>query len=93
MNLLAADAEYGGKLAVKAGFCGMFKIVIEIGNTAARALEILAARTNCLDYLDVALRIALADGIAVGFLAVLFEANPKSVGGALPLDDFYFENK
>ncbi len=28
-----------------------------------------------------------------GFLAVLFEANPKSVGGALPLDDFYFENK
>ncbi len=28
-----------------------------------------------------------------GFLNVLFEANPKSVGGALPGDDFYYENK
>lgn len=28
-----------------------------------------------------------------GTLQVLFEANPKSVGGKLPADDFYFENK
>ncbi|MBE6701466.1 MAG: ABC transporter substrate-binding protein [Ruminococcaceae bacterium] len=28
-----------------------------------------------------------------GFLNVLYTANPKSVGGALPLDDFYYENK
>lgn len=28
-----------------------------------------------------------------GYLQVLFEANPESVGGALPQDDFYFENK
>ena len=25
------------------------------------------------------------------FLSVLFEANPKSIGGALPSEDFYFE--
>lgn len=28
-----------------------------------------------------------------GYLKVLFDANPESVGGALPGDDFYFENK
>lgn len=28
-----------------------------------------------------------------GYLKVLFDANPQSVGGALPGDDFYFENK
>jgi NitT/TauT family transport system substrate-binding protein len=28
-----------------------------------------------------------------GYLQVLFEANPESVGGALPQDDFYFKNK
>ncbi|MBQ7897077.1 MAG: ABC transporter substrate-binding protein [Clostridia bacterium] len=28
-----------------------------------------------------------------GFLKVLLDANPKSVGGALPGDDFYYENK
>lgn len=28
-----------------------------------------------------------------GTLNVLFEANPKSVGGKLPSDDFYYENK
>lgn len=27
-----------------------------------------------------------------GYLAVLFDQNPKSVGGALPLDDFYFSH-
>ena len=26
-----------------------------------------------------------------GYLNVLFEANPKSVGGSLPKDDFYGE--
>ena len=25
-----------------------------------------------------------------GYLAVLFEQNPRSIGGALPGDDFYF---
>lgn len=25
-----------------------------------------------------------------GYLAVLFDQNPKSVGGALPADDFYY---
>ena len=24
------------------------------------------------------------------YLAILFEQNPKSVGGALPADDFYY---
>lgn len=28
-----------------------------------------------------------------GFLGVLYEANPASVGGKLPSDDFYYENK
>ena len=26
-----------------------------------------------------------------GFLQILFDANPKSVGGAMPEDDFYYE--
>ena len=25
-----------------------------------------------------------------GYLQVMFDANPKSVGGALPADDFYY---
>lgn len=28
-----------------------------------------------------------------GFLQVLFDANPKAVGGKMPLDDFYYEAK
>ena len=28
-----------------------------------------------------------------GYLAVLLEQNPKSVGGALPADDFYYAHK
>lgn len=28
-----------------------------------------------------------------GFLKVLFDANPQGVGGKLPADDFYYENK
>lgn len=28
-----------------------------------------------------------------GFLKVLFDANPKAVGGKMPLDDFYYEAK
>ena len=28
-----------------------------------------------------------------GYLNVLFEQNPKAVGGALPADDFYYNAK
>ena len=28
-----------------------------------------------------------------GFLEILFEQNPESVGGALPGDDFYFNGE
>ena len=28
-----------------------------------------------------------------GYLQVLYDANPKSVGGALPADDFYYTGK
>ena len=28
-----------------------------------------------------------------GYLSVLYNANPKSVGGKLPDDDFYYINK
>ena len=28
-----------------------------------------------------------------GYLQVLFEANPKSIGGKIPADDFYYVQK
>ena len=74
MYILAANAEDGGKLTVKAGFCGMFEIVVHVGNTAAGAAEELAARAN-VDYFDKSFRIALAYGFAVSILAVLFNGN------------------
>ena len=73
--LLAADAEDGGKLAVKAGFCGMFKIVVKIGHAAACTAEELAAGANRFDYLDESLGVSLADRLAVCLLAVLFNRN------------------
>ena len=34
----------------------------------------------------------MKDGLS-GYLKVMFEANPKSVGGTLPADDFYYAEK
>ena len=73
--LLAADAENGRKLAVKAKPGCVFEIVVEIGNTAARTAKILATRAYCFNYLDVSLGIALAYSLAVSLLAVLFNGN------------------
>ncbi len=85
-------------------FLAEYKQSVEFANTSADAPETIsglgivgsaeiAARAipNCnIVYVD------SNDGMKEklsGFLQVLFDANPKSVGGKLPDDSFYFENK
>ncbi|MBR6633678.1 MAG: ABC transporter substrate-binding protein [Clostridia bacterium] len=85
-------------------FLTEYKSSVEYANTSADAPRTIAdlgivgsvaiaqrAIPNCnITYVD------SNDGMKEklsGFLQVLYDANPKSVGGKLPADDFYFENK
>lgn len=64
-----------------AGFCEQYGII-------PKAAVAQKAIPNCnLIYLDGS---EMKDSIA-GYYQVLFDANPKSIGGALPDDDFYYE--
>lgn len=84
-------------------FLEEYKASVEFANTSADAPQVIAdlgivgsvaiatrAIPNCnIVYVD------SNDGMKeklAGTLNVLFEANPKSVGGKLPADDFYYEN-
>ena len=73
MDLVAGDTENRGKLTVETGLCGKLKIVVKVGNTAARLSEELAARADGLDYPDEALGGTLADSLAVCILSVFFD--------------------
>lgn len=57
-----------------------------VGNAAIAKLAIPDASIVCITGQEI--RIALE-----GYFQVLYDANPQSVGGAMPADDFYYEAK
>lgn len=69
-----ADPETAGELVVKAG-------IMDSAKAAAQAIP----RCNLVCLTGGEMKAALS-----GYLGVLFEQDPASVGGALPGDDFYF---
>lgn len=85
-------------------FLDEYKLSVEFANTSADAPQTVAdlgivgsaaiaerAIPNCnIVYFDS--ESGMKEKLS-GTLQVLFEANPKSVGGKLPADDFYFVNK
>lgn len=75
IEYVTANPEEAAALVVQAG-------IVEKEPVAAKAIP------NCnLAYLDKAdMKQALS-----GYLEVLYNQNPESVGGALPQDDFYYE--
>ena len=85
-------------------FLKEYKESVEFANTAENAPEVIAS-LGIAGNAEIARRALPGANICYfdfesgmkdklsGFLAVLFDANPKSVGGALPQDDFYYENK
>ena len=74
VELVNADPETAGELVVKAG-------IMDNAKAAAQAIP----RCNLVCLTGDEMKAALS-----GYLNVLFEQDPASVGGALPGDDFYF---
>lgn len=74
VELVNADPETAGELVVKAG-------IMDNAKAAAQAIP----RCNLVCLTGDEMKAALS-----GYLGVLFEQDPTSVGGALPGDDFYF---
>ena len=74
VELVNADPETAGELVVKAG-------IMDNAKAAAQAIP----RCNLVCLTGDKMKNALS-----GYLSVLFEQDPASVGGTLPGDDFYF---
>ena len=58
----------------------------EIVPAAVAQKAIPACNITCITGADMQQKLS-------GYLNVLFEQNPKAVGGALPADDFYYNAK
>ena len=77
VNKALADKEGTGALCEEYG-------IIPKAALATKAMD------SCgLEYIDGQ---DMKNGLS-GYLKVMFEANPKSVGGVLPADDFYYAEK